>query len=133
MMGYDYVTQYSKRDFIDVIRLLESWLRVNQEENYEWTWCNHVIPLNLGLDVGDRSHIGSVRRPCEGATEQGTQTVSTSWQMPSDSASKRAGSSVFQSQGIEFCHQLKWPWKKILSLKWDGSSYWHLDFSHMRP
>lgn len=36
MMGYDYVTQYSKRDFIDVIRLLESWLRVNQKEYYEW-------------------------------------------------------------------------------------------------
>lgn len=73
MMGYDYVTQYSKRDFIDVIRLLESWLRVNQKEYYEWAWCNHVIPLSQGLDVGDRSHIGSVRRPCEGATEQGTQ------------------------------------------------------------
>ena len=66
MMGYDYITQYGKRDFIDVIRFLESWLRVNQKEYYEWAWCNHMIPLSLGLDVGDRSHIGSVRRPVKG-------------------------------------------------------------------
>ena len=57
VMRYDCVTPHGKRDFTDVIRILEDWLRVYQKEDYECSWCNHKIPLSLGPDVGERSQI----------------------------------------------------------------------------
>lgn len=71
MMGYDYVTQYGKRDFTDVIRLLEDWLWANQKEDYECTWCND--PFKSGSWCWrQKSDIGSVISPCDGTAKQGT-------------------------------------------------------------